>query len=114
MSLRGGPPRPATSSPLTGGFFWLDFPFRWGLLRRRLVSTFTSQPARFLAMTGLLIKRLLDDIFDRWIGNGDVVDGQISQKSRSDAGDIFRFYLDVLLLPVFLILNGSPILGQVM
>jgi|SRR3972149_3250349 len=61
-----------------------------------------------------LIKRLLDDIFDRWIGNGDVVDGQISQKSRSDAGDIFRFYLDVLLLPVFLILNGSPILGQVM
>src|SRR6185295_16028140 len=71
--------------------------------------------ASFLAITcTLLIKRLLNHVFNGRVGDGDIVAGQVSQKSRRDAGNILRFDLNVLLLPVFLILNGSAIFSQIM
>src|SRR5215211_7964679 len=71
--------------------------------------------ASLLATTfTLLIKCLLDNIFDGRVSDGDVVNGQVSQKSGRDAGDILCFDLDILFLCVFVILNKSAIFGQIM
>src|SRR5919109_5569643 len=46
-----------------------------------------------------LVKCLFDDILNRRVGDRNVVDGQVRQQSRRDAGDVFRLDLDILLFP---------------
>jgi hypothetical protein len=46
------------------------------------LRSFSVRSARTPPRNGiLLIERLFDHVFDRWVGDGDVVDGEIRKKS---------------------------------